>query len=197
MNKPATRQAHELILEGIVTTKNEDGSPNVSPMGPVVDRELNALRLRPFQTSTTYQNLRRTGNGVFHVTDDVELLVGAAIGELPDAIPLQPCEDFDGLVISTACRWYAFSVAEVDDSADRVEMRCRVVQRGRQRDFLGWNRAMHAVLEAAILTTRIELLGLEHVESALTPLATIVEKTASDAERRAFQTLQEFVSRHQ
>ena len=62
------------LLEGIVTTLNDDGTPHIAPMGPIVDGEFNVLLLRPFRTSTTYQNLKRTGQGVLHVTDDVELL---------------------------------------------------------------------------------------------------------------------------
>ena len=70
-----------MIVEGIVTTLNEDGSPNISPMGPVVDEALTRFRLRPFQTSTTFKNLKRTGEAVFHVVDDVELLAKAAVRE--------------------------------------------------------------------------------------------------------------------
>ena len=61
-----------MILEGLMTTVNADGTVNVSPMGPRVDAGLTTFTLRPFQTSTTYCNLKRTGMGVFHVTDDVE-----------------------------------------------------------------------------------------------------------------------------
>ncbi len=75
-----------MILEGILTTLNADGSLNVSPMGPRVDEELSEILLRPFQTSTTYRNLKRTRQGVFHVTDDVELLAQAALGT-PDPLP--------------------------------------------------------------------------------------------------------------
>ena len=69
-----------MILEGIVTTLNSDGTVNVAPMGPEVDESLTRLVLKPYQTSTTYGNLQRAGQGVFHVTDDVELLARAAIG---------------------------------------------------------------------------------------------------------------------
>jgi hypothetical protein len=195
VNKSATRRSNELILEGIVTTKNEDGSTNVSPMGPVVDREVKWLRLRPFASSMTYQNLRRTGRGIFHVTDDVELLARAVIGELTEPPSLHACESFDGMVVSNACRWYAFEVMSIDDSNDRVEIECRVVQRGKIRDFLGWNRAMHAVLEAAILASRVQFLGAEDIESQLVPLAIIVDKTASDRERNAFRMICDFISR--
>jgi len=43
---------------------------------------MNWLRLRPFQTSTTFHNLKRQRAGVFHVVDDVLLLARAAIGPI-------------------------------------------------------------------------------------------------------------------
>ena len=81
-----------MILEGIVTTHNDDGSVNVAPMGPIVDETMAWLRLRPFQTSVTFHNLRRQRSGVFHVTDDVLLLARAAIGRLDSAPPSQPAD---------------------------------------------------------------------------------------------------------
>jgi hypothetical protein len=76
------REDSAMILEGIVTTLNGDRSVNVAPMGPIVDETMQTLLLRPFQTSTTYRNLKRTGCGVLHVTDDVLLLAQAAINRL-------------------------------------------------------------------------------------------------------------------
>ena len=70
-----------MILEGIVTTVNVDATTNISPMGPLVDAAMTRIVLRPYQTSTTYQNLRRAGEGVLHVTDDVWLLVQAAVSQ--------------------------------------------------------------------------------------------------------------------
>lgn len=68
------------ILEGIVTTRNVDGTTNIAPMGPIVDSDFTTLIFRPFKTSTTYENLIRARTGVFHVTDDVELFAAAAVG---------------------------------------------------------------------------------------------------------------------
>ncbi len=48
-----------MILEGIVTTQNADGTTNVSPMGPRMDGGFERFVLRPFQTSTTYRNQKR------------------------------------------------------------------------------------------------------------------------------------------
>jgi hypothetical protein len=72
-----------VILEGIVTTLAPDGTLNVAPMGPKLGRDPRRFTLRPYQTSTTYRNLKATGEGVLHVTDDVLLLARAAIGMLP------------------------------------------------------------------------------------------------------------------
>src|SRR5205085_2204233 len=91
--------ADELIAEGIVTTVNPDGSANISPMGPRVNRDFTRLVLRPFQTSTTYQNLKRTGEGVFHITDDVLLIAKAAIGQLTPEPALQPAPHVRGFLL--------------------------------------------------------------------------------------------------
>jgi len=69
--EPAAMQPDDLVLEGIVITLDASGQPNIAPMGPRVDREISRLLLRPFPSSQTYQNLKATGRGVFHVTDIV------------------------------------------------------------------------------------------------------------------------------
>jgi hypothetical protein len=183
-----------MILEGIVTTLCEDGRVNISPMGPRVDSEMRELVLRPYQTSTTYQNLKRTGQGVFHVTDDVWLLAQAAIGT-PDPLPeLIPTEAVEGFILAGACRWYAFRVRELDDREPRTHIVAEVVASGRLRDFVGFNRAKHAVLEAAILATRIGILPGEQITSEMAHLAVMVEKTGGELERRAFAFLQNYIT---
>jgi hypothetical protein len=182
-----------LILEGIVTTENADGSVNVSPMGPIVDQPLRELVLRPFKTSTTYANLKRTGAGVFHVTDDVELLAQAALGQ-PDPLPkMIRAEAMDGWILAEACRWHAFRVTSLDDREDRTQIVAEVVDSGRLRDFFGFNRAKHAVVEAAILATRRHLLPAEEIAREFERLDVIVQKTGGEAELRAFDFLRRYM----
>jgi hypothetical protein len=192
-NAPPKLGADGRILEGIVTTTNADGSPNISPMGPIVDDALDRLWLRPFQTSTTYQNLKRTGAGVFHLTDDTELFAQAAVGQ-PDPLPrLRPAEKIDGVILADACRWFAFKIESLDDSAERTNIVARVIDRGVERDFLGFNRAKHAVLEAAILATRLHLLDAAELQAEFARLAIPIEKTGAAAEHRAFNFLRDYV----
>ncbi len=184
----------DLILEGLVTSLNADGSVNLSPMGPRTDRQITRLVLRPFQTSQTYQNLKRHGEGVFQITDDVELIALAAIGQLSVLPPLVPARSIRGFIVSDACRWFAFRVRELDDRAERTTIHCDVVDRGTLRDFLGFSRAKHAVLEAAILATRVGILPAEQIRGEMQRLASPVEKTAGGEERRAFALLTEYIN---
>jgi len=181
------------VLEGIVTTFCQDGSVNIAPMGPLVDDPMQRMTLRPYQSSTTYANLSRDGVGVFHVTDDAELIARAAIGQLDPPPPTRPAPGIDGAILVGACRWYAFQVISLDDRDQRTTIEVRVVEEGRQRDFFGFNRAMHAVVEAAILATRIELLPREEIIAELERLAPLVNKTGGSRERRAFEMVRQFV----
>ena len=183
-----------MILEGILTTKNVDGSANISPMGPRVDADMSHFELRPFQPSASYQNLKRTRQGVFHVTDNVEMIARAAIGPLDSLPQMQPAGAVEGFILSDACRWYAFRVTAIDDDQPRSSMQCEVVESGRLRDYFGLNRAKHAVLEAAILATRTTLLPAEEIIAQYRRLAVIVEKTAGPQEQRAFALLDQFIS---
>jgi uncharacterized protein len=185
-----------MILEGIVTTLDAAGLINVAPMGPIVDDSMSMLRLRPFKTSQTYANLQAVPFGVFHVVDDVLLLARAAIGFLPETPPTFPAEKVPGSVLVQACRWYEFEIEERDDSTDRAEVRARVVHVGRLRDFFGFNRAKHAVLEAAILATRLHLIPRDEIRIQFARLKPAVEKTAGPRELEAFALLERYVSEH-
>ena len=68
-----------------------------------------------------------------------------------------------------------------------------VVDHGRLRDFFGFNRAKHAVIEAAILATRIQWLDAAHIRSEFERLAVLVEKTGGRQEHSAFAFLQQFM----
>jgi hypothetical protein len=85
-------------------------------------------------------------------------------------------------------------VTSIDDASERTEMDAEVAHAGRLRDFFGFNRAKHAVLEAAILATRLQLLPRDDVWSQLDALRLIVDKTAGPREAEAFELLARFVA---
>ena len=59
----------------------------------------------------------------------------------------------------------------IDDGAQRARVSTVVVGGGSGREFLGLNRARHAVLEASILASRARLLGDGEIRAELAPAA--------------------------
>jgi hypothetical protein len=185
-----------MILEGIVTTLSPASALNIAPMGPEVDPSLSMARfvLRPFRTSTTYHNLKACGEGVFHVTDDVLLLAQTAVSAAPFPVPpTRTAEVVTGRILVDACRYYEFRVVELDDRGERTSILVESVAHGRLRDFFGFNRAKHAVVEAAILATRTALLPLDLMLVEFRRLAVLVDKTGGPRERAAFTLLHRHV----
>ena len=184
-----------MILEGIVTTISPEGNVNIAPMGPVVEPTMSRLLLRPFRTSNTYRNLKHLGEGVFHVTDDVLMLAKGAIGNVEPMPEVSRATSILGYVIESACRYYEFRVLSIDDQTERVTMDAEVTHSGWRRDFFGFNRAKHAVLEAAILATRTSFLSLDDVSREFARLEPLVTKTGGASEREAFALLQAHLER--
>lgn len=186
-----------MILEGIVTTIAPDGSLNIAPMGPIVDADMRRLILRPFKSAQTYRNLIEHGEGVFHVTDNVLLLAQAAVGEVNPLPEVERATYILGYILSECARFYEFRTTKIDDVQDRTTIEAEVVHSGSRGDLLGFNRAKHAVLEAAILATRTMLIPREEIDAEFRKLKVIVEKTGGPQEHAAFRHLEEHVQQAQ
>jgi hypothetical protein len=178
-----------VILETLVTTLDPEGRAHCAPMGIVLEGD--EVVLRPFGTAGTARNLDRLGEGVVNFTDDVLLLARAALGEVSP--PFRPSARVRPPRLQAACSWKEFVVRASDKSGERFTLRAAVVAEGRSRDFLGFNRACHAVIEATILATRLHLLDPDAIEEAIARLRPLVEKTGGARERQAFAFVESFV----
>ena len=78
------------------------------------------------------------------------------------------------------CAWRRSTTAR-----PRARVGTAVVGGGTGREFLGLNRARHAVLEASILASRARLLPAEDIRAELSRLQVLVDKTAGPREREA------------
>jgi hypothetical protein len=178
-----------VILETIVTTVAEDGAVNCAPMG--VEWGETVLVLKPFLETTTYRNVVATKAAVVNLTDDVRVFASAAIGN--PQYPTVPAVTVRGVVLADCCSWRELRVSSIDSTVPRSRIEMTVVHRGVRREFIGFNRARHAVLEAAIYATRLHLLARPFVESELARLQVIVDKTAGPPELEAMALLTEHV----
>ena len=169
------------IIETVVTTLNPDGSVNCGAMG--VEWGTQQIVIKPYRGTRTLRNLRATMAGVVNLTDDMLLFSQAALGD-PHP-PTHPAAGVAGAVLADACSWREVRVEAIDDGAQRAHVSTVVVGGGPGREFLGLNRARHAVLEASILASRVRLLPADEIRAERARLAVLVDKTAGPRERAA------------
>ena len=162
-----------------------DGTVNFAPMG--VEWGETAIVLKPFLETTTFRNVRESRVAVVNLTDDVMLFAQGAISS--PQFPWAPAAVVRGAVLEAACSWRELEVVSIDDTPPRSRIEARVVHRGTRREFLGFNRARHAVLEAAILATRTHLLPADEIRDSFARLQVIVDKTAGPREQEAMAML--------
>ena len=169
------------ILETVVTTINPDGGVNCAAMG--VEWGERQIVIKPFRGTRTLRNLRATEAAVVNLTDDILLFSQAALGD-PHP-PTRAAAGVEGAILDDACSWREVRVEAIDDGGPRARVRTVVVGSGIGREFLGLNRARHAVLEASILASRARLLEAGDVRTELRRLQVLVDKTAGPREREA------------
>jgi uncharacterized protein len=174
-----------LIRETIVTTCDARGRVHVAPLGLIADGA--SWIIAPFRPSTTLENLRAVPYAVANATDDVRLFAGPLTGRRD--WPTVPAHAVPVPRLASALAHTELAVSTVTEDELRPRFRCRVVARGSHAPFEGFNRAQAAVVEAAILVSRLALLSREHVDAELARLAIVVEKTAGDVEREAWDWL--------
>ena len=178
-----------MIIESIVTTVDANGSINFAPMG--VEWGDETIVLKPFLETTTFRNLNATGVAVVNLTDDAMLFAQGAISS--PQFPSIPATIVKGAVLEAACSWRELRVVTIDATPPRSRIEAQVVHRGTRREFIGFNRARHAVLEAAILATRTHLLPAEQIREEYARLQVVVDKTAGPREREAMDLLTQYV----
>jgi uncharacterized protein len=169
------------VLETIVTTINPDGSINCAAMGVEWGEE--RIVIKPFRGTRTLRNLRATPAAVVNLTDDILLFSQAALGD-PHP-PTRPAAVVDGAILADACSWREVRVEAIDDGEQRARIDTAVVSGGTGREFLGLNRASHAVLEASILASRARFLEAEDIRAELQRLQVLVDKTGGPRQREA------------
>ena len=178
-----------MIVETIVTTVAADGTLNFAPMGVEWGNE--TIVLKPFLETTTYRNIVGSRAAVVNLTDDVRIFARAAISS--PQYESGPATIVRGVVLADCCSWRELDVRAIDSTPPRSRIEMAIVHRGTRREFIGFNRAKHAVLEAAIYATRLHLLPRDFIDSEMARLQVIVDKTAGPQELEAMALLTEHI----
>ena len=178
-----------MILETIVTTVDDAGLVNIAPMG--VEWGTDVIVLKPFLETATFRNVSAVGAAVVNLVDDVRVFARAAISN--PQYPTTPATAVRGVRLADCCSWRELRVRSVDSTPPRSRIEAEVVHRGVEREFIGFNRACHAVLEATIYATRLHLLARDFIEQELARLQVIVDKTAGPAEHEAMVLVADYI----
>lgn len=182
-----------MIRETIVTTLSPAGVPHVAPMGatPIGDGWL----LQPFRPSTTLENLLAGGCGVINLTDDARVFAGCVTGRRADW-PTVPADAVASVRLEGALAHHELRIARIEDDGRRPKLHCKIVHQANHRAFPGLNRAVAAVLEGAVLVSRLSMLPAEKIDSELAYLQIAIDKTAGTDEIEAWGWLLEAVRDH-
>lgn len=181
-----------MIRETILTTVGRDGRVHVAPIGLIAEGE--GWIIAPFRPSTTLDNLAAVPFAVANYTDDVRIFAGCLTGR--SEWPTTASDNVPVPRLAGALAHAELAVVDVTEHEQRPRFHCAVVNRRAHALFEGFNRAKAAVVEAAILVSRLHLLPRARVEAEIAHLAIAVEKTAGAEEAEAWAWLMEAIRAH-
>lgn len=182
-----------MIHETIVTTATPDGRPHIAPMG--VRREGEHVLLAPFKPSSTLDNIVATRVAVVNYTTDVRIFAGCITREATDW-PTVRATRIAGIRLAAPLAHDELELETISGDPQRPELRMRRVHRETHAPFTGFNRAQAAVVEGAVLVSRLFMLPAEKIDAEMAYLQIAIDKTAGDAERVAWNWLVAAIARH-
>jgi len=174
-----------MIHEIIITTINVDKSVHIAPMG--VRQEEGYYIIAPFKPSTTLDNLDRTKQAVINMTDDVRIFAGCLTGRRD--WPTKPTDVIEGQRLVSALSHIEVEVKQRVDDEVRPTFLCEERHQVMHTPFMGLNRAKAAILEAAILVSRLDRLSADKIDAEIDYLRIAIDKTAGEDEIEAWDWL--------
>ncbi len=178
-----------LIVETIVTTLDAAGAPHIAPLGLIAEGE--HWVIAPFKPSKTLDNLRGHPFAVASHPSDVRVFAGCVTGR--KSWPVVGAETIKGVRLAAAVSHWELHVERVVEDVQRPRFFCRRVHVASHQPWAGFNRAQAAVLELAVLVTRLDMIPPEKVEKEIAYLEIAITKTAGSAELEAWGWLMDKV----
>lgn len=170
------------IRESIITTLHEDGSAHIAPMG--VHETEQGLMLAPFKPSATLNNLIREGTATINYPDDVRIFAGCLTGKRD--WPTLSATVITGIRLQDCLAHTEIKIHTHEDHEQRPKFYCDVVHEQMHKPYHGYNRAQFAVIELAILVSRLNMLSDEKIDSEIEYLRIGLDKTAGERELEAW-----------
>jgi uncharacterized protein len=180
-----------MIHETIVTTAACDGRPHIAPMGARYEGEF--VILSPFRPSTTLDNIVASRAAVLNFTTDVRVFAGCVTHCATDW-PTVAATRVASIRLAESLAHAELELDELRDYNQRPVLRMKCVHRENHAPFAGFNRAQAAVIEGAVLVSRLSMLPVDKVDAEMAYLQIAIDKTAGAEEREAWSWLQQAVA---
>ena len=176
-----------MIFETIITSMGAAGTPHVTPFG--VGYEGDFIVISPYKPSTTLDNILATKHAVMNLTDDVRVFAGALTNH--KAWDLLPANKIAGFRLADCLAHVELKLVEVREDATRPQLVMTKVFEEYHRGFAGFNRAQAAVIELAVLASRLHMLPRQKITTEIAYLQIAIDKTAGARELEAWGWLME------
>jgi hypothetical protein len=181
-----------LIYETIITSLDAGNHPHIAPFG--IREENGMVLIAPFRPSSSLDNFLYHRSAVMNMVDDVRIFAGVLTGRRDWS--LQAAEKINGVVLVSALSHRELELVEIREDATRPELLFKVVREVQHHPFRGFNRAQAAVIELAVLVSRLHMLPMEKIDAEIAYLTIAIEKTAGDRELQAWQWLIERIDNY-
>lgn len=181
-----------MIYETIVTTCSDDGNVHIAPFG--IQWHEGRVLIMPFQPSTTLQNILQTKLAVLNLTDDVRVFAAAIAKK--HTFATETIADGKAIRLKECLAHHVLALEDVEEDEVRPKLWMRVIESKTHAPFMGFNRAQAAVIELAVLVSRLQRLPIEKIMQEMQYLQIAIDKTAGPRELEAWQWLVDCVNNH-
>ena len=182
-----------MIYETIITSVDAKGVAHVAPFG--VNLQDGFVVISPYKPSSTMVNILENNHAVMNLTDDVRVFAAALTGR--SAWDLVPADVIAGVRLKACLTHKELKLVNVIDHTLRPKLIMQVQHEVNHQAFNGFNRAQAAVIELAVLVSRLTRLPMDKIEEEVKYLKIAIEKTAGPRELEAWSWLMEAVTNHQ
>jgi len=182
-----------MIYETIVTSVDAMGVPHVAPFG--ISMQGSLVVISPYKPSSTMANILVSHHAVMNLTDDVRVFAAALTGR--SAWNLVAADKVVGVRLGTCLAHKELKLVDVVDHPLRPQLFLQVEHEVQHQAFQGFNRAQAAVIELAVLVSRLTRLPMDKIEQEIGYLHIAIEKTAGPRELEDWSWPMEGVTNHQ
>lgn len=181
-----------MIFETIIVSTDVSNNPHVTPFG--IQHEDDKVIISPFKPSKTLDNILANKTASMNLTDDVRVFAGALTKH--EVWKLLPTSQIKGFRLEGCLSHAELALLDVREDAERPQLVMRKVAIGHHKGFDGFNRAQAAVIELAVLASRLHMLPADKIQSELQYLQIAIDKTAGERELEAWGWLVEKINRY-